>query len=484
MSRRAPLALALVSAIGGVGLGTGSVSADPDPSEAATAAADEAGSDDADLGQDDRGERRFDYSRFSDGPRRVPAPRGASKARADALGLGTRECASRLLHQPVPEAWRAAARGRVPERLLWPVDEGLWVRGYGYVRTSRPDRIHRGIDIYAPIGSVVRAAADGIVAYSDNGLRGYGNAVLIVHPNGWMTLYAHNSRTTVQPGYRVRRGERIALSGQTGIARGPHVHFELWEDGRARDPAALFDGGPRFVQQIAARAAARGAVVPPGEITAEDRVVEPPLAPHPEDRPSPERARESSEARRSARPLASEREMACDPCETRPSGESHQPELDRVSSIADHPIGSLALARHLLTHAIDPEILVRLEGRLFSTLLFPVRDGTVARAHRSARAPMQIAGAIEAPVRAAADGLVAFAGEIPGRGPTILLVHRSGWVTLYARLGSIAVRAGDHVERGAWIGRASERPIELELRIGGIARDPAPLLLAPARPSE
>src|SRR5690606_15251593 len=107
--------------------------------------------------------------------------------------------------------WVAAAGrggGREPSRLLWPVDDGRWVRGYGYVRTTRPDLLHRGVDIAADVGAVVRAAADGIVAYSDNGVRGYGNLVLIVHPNGWVTLYAHNPRTTVPAGYRVRRGER------------------------------------------------------------------------------------------------------------------------------------------------------------------------------------------------------------------------------------------------------------------------------------
>ncbi len=228
--------------------------------------------------------------RWSDGPRRVPTPRGASKSRAEALGLGTRLSASHLLHARPDEAWIRAARGRTPERLLWPIDAGRWVRGFGYVRTTRPDLIHRGVDIAAPAGSVVRAAADGIVAYSDNGVHGYGNVVMIVHPNGWMTLYAHNARTTVQPGYRVRRGERIAIVGTTGITHGPHVHFELWREGRAVDPSALFDGGPPFVERLGARAARRGEVPPPRPVTAADRPDEPALAPHPDDaqRPRPE----------------------------------------------------------------------------------------------------------------------------------------------------------------------------------------------------
>src|SRR5690606_27108134 len=213
--------------------------------------------------------------------RRVPTPRGASLERARRLGLGTDEAASRALHQPMPDAWRRAAdwRGERVERLLWPVDEGRYVRGYGYVRVTRPDLLHKGVDISAPGGAVGRAAADGIVVYSDNGIRGYGNSVIIAHPNGWVTLYAHASRTTVQAGWRVRRGERIALVGSTGISRGPHLHFELRRGGPAVDPLALFDGGPAFVRRVAERAARAGRVPPPSEPSAEDRRTPPPLAP-------------------------------------------------------------------------------------------------------------------------------------------------------------------------------------------------------------
>lgn len=224
---------------------------------------------------------------WSDGPRRVATPRGASLARAAELGLGTRECAHALLRGAPDPRWIAAARGRTPERVLWPVDEGRWVRGFGYVRRTRPDLIHRGADISADTGSTVRAAADGIVAYSDNGVHGYGNVVMIVHPNGWMTLYAHSSRTTVQAGYRVHRGERIALVGSTGIAHGPHVHFELWDNGHAIDPAPLFDGGPPYIERLGERAAAHGDVPPPREVTAADRPIEAPLPPHPDESASP-----------------------------------------------------------------------------------------------------------------------------------------------------------------------------------------------------
>jgi len=182
----------------------------------------------------------WDYSRFSDGPRRVPAARGAALERAGALGLGTRRTAARLLADPPLPRWVAAARGSAGEGLHWPVDDGRFGRGFGFTRRERRDLRHQGVDIVAPEGAVVRAVADGIVAYSDNGVRGFGNCVLIVHPNGWVSLYAHNSRNTVQAGWRVQKGERIGFVGSTGISRGPHLHFELRDRGRAIDPARLF----------------------------------------------------------------------------------------------------------------------------------------------------------------------------------------------------------------------------------------------------
>ena len=131
--------------------------------------------------------RRHDYSRFSDGPRRVPAPRGASATRAAALGLGTKMAASRLFHGRPDPRWVEAAGGSMPEHLQWPVELGRFGRGFGFVRVTRPDLRHDGVDIVADEGSTIRAVADGIVAYSDNGVRGFGNLVLIVHPNGWVS---------------------------------------------------------------------------------------------------------------------------------------------------------------------------------------------------------------------------------------------------------------------------------------------------------
>lgn len=396
--------------------------------------------------------RRYDYSRFSDGPRRVPTPRGASLRRAQDLGLGTDHAASRLLHQPVPDAWRRAAdwRGEPVERLLWPIDEGRYVRGYGYVRVTRPDLIHKGVDISAPVGTVVRAAADGIVAYSDNGVRGYGNCVIIAHPNGWATLYAHNSRTTVQAGWRVRRGERIALVGSTGISRGPHLHFEVRRDGRAIDPVALFDGGPAFVRRVAARAARAGRVPPPREPSAEDRRTPPPLAPW-RDPNEPEPDVVVSEA----------------------SGEEGSGDEDEVvAMLGGLPIGSARLYRRL-TRFRPTEAMTRAAGgRLFRNLLWPLRGGHVAA---SARGSLHAEADEPSAVRAAADGLVAYVGRVARRGQTIVILHRSGWVTLYSGLDATHVEAGQHIQRGEWI--AETDALAFEVRVDGERVDPRPLLV-------
>jgi len=96
------------------------------------------------------------------------------------------------------------------------------------------------------IGWNVRAAAPGIVAYSGDGVSGYGNMVMVVHPGGWVTMYAHNSVNFVTAGERVPAGGVLAELGSTGISRGPHVHFELFYDGKNCDPAVLFRPGIRL----------------------------------------------------------------------------------------------------------------------------------------------------------------------------------------------------------------------------------------------
>lgn len=154
------------------------------------------------------------------------------------LGLGTHRAASTLYAGIVLPEWKADAEMGPPSdgTLLWPVREGYFVRGYG----AGEGGYHLAVDIQAERGSSVLAAAPGIVAYAANTLRGYGNAVILIHAGGLITLYAHNERNDVVPGQRVRRGQRIARLGNTGISRGPHVHFELLQGGKNCDPLPLF----------------------------------------------------------------------------------------------------------------------------------------------------------------------------------------------------------------------------------------------------
>jgi len=95
---------------------------------------------------------------------------------------------------------------------------------------------HTGLDIAAPFGTTVMAAAGGvIVAVGHSGI-GYGNYVVIAHGGGIMTLYGHLLETDVNVGNQVARGQRIGLEGSTGWSTGPHVHFELRVNDRVTDP--------------------------------------------------------------------------------------------------------------------------------------------------------------------------------------------------------------------------------------------------------
>jgi murein DD-endopeptidase MepM/ murein hydrolase activator NlpD len=99
----------------------------------------------------------------------------------------------------------------------------------------RGDDHHDGIDISAPEGALIRSAAPGTVVFSGI-LRGYGNVIIIEHPYGLNTVYAHNQKNLVGTGTRVPRGSVIALLGRTGRASGPNLHFEVRRGKVARDP--------------------------------------------------------------------------------------------------------------------------------------------------------------------------------------------------------------------------------------------------------
>ena len=97
-------------------------------------------------------------------------------------------------------------------------------------------RFHTGVDLSVPAGTGVKATADGIVSFA-GWAENSGIVVVIEHGRGFSTAYAHNEKTLVKVGQRVARGETIALSGSTGVSTGPHVHYEIWKNGRHTDPA-------------------------------------------------------------------------------------------------------------------------------------------------------------------------------------------------------------------------------------------------------
>jgi murein DD-endopeptidase MepM/ murein hydrolase activator NlpD len=116
------------------------------------------------------------------------------------------------------------------EPLAWPV-RGVLISGFG----PREREHHDGVDLACPEGTPVFAAAEGEVLFSGE-QRGYGNLVLVGHPGGVVTVYAHNLENLVVQGDRVLRGEPIARVGRTGKATGPHLHFEVRVGTRPRDP--------------------------------------------------------------------------------------------------------------------------------------------------------------------------------------------------------------------------------------------------------
>ena len=99
-----------------------------------------------------------------------------------------------------------------------------------------------GINISVPEGTQVKAAEFGVVAYAGSELKGYGNLVLIRHPNGFVTAYAHNGDIAVKRGDQVTRGQTIAKSGQSGNVSSPQLHFELRKGSTPVDPTNYLAG--------------------------------------------------------------------------------------------------------------------------------------------------------------------------------------------------------------------------------------------------
>ncbi len=105
--------------------------------------------------------------------------------------------------------------------------------------------MHEGIDLVADVGTPVHATGDGVVSYV--GQRGgYGNVVEINHGFGYSTVYGHLKKALVREGQKVKRGQVIALSGDSGLSTGPHLHYEVIKNGVHVNPSAYFFNGLEY----------------------------------------------------------------------------------------------------------------------------------------------------------------------------------------------------------------------------------------------
>lgn len=123
-------------------------------------------------------------------------------------------------------------------RFSWPL-RGAIIDSYG---TSDEGLRNDGINIAAPIGAPIRAAADGEVIYTGAELEGYGNLLLLRHEDGWVSAYAHADSIVVKKGDKIRQGQVVAKVGKTGDVAAPQLHFELRHELQPRDPLAALEG--------------------------------------------------------------------------------------------------------------------------------------------------------------------------------------------------------------------------------------------------
>jgi murein DD-endopeptidase MepM/ murein hydrolase activator NlpD len=180
-------------------------------------------------------ERRAQESRAEE-PARDPARRSGVRAAGLASFLPDDDDGSDVDHEE-PDVDRRGPKRQASNTLAWPL-QGPVTGPYG--RRGKNGR-HAGIDIDGRTGDPIKAAASGVVV--ESGPDGpYGRRVIIDHGDGWTTLYAHAERLLVKEGETVHVGQRIAVVGRSGNARGTHLHFEVRHDGRTVNPSGYLAG--------------------------------------------------------------------------------------------------------------------------------------------------------------------------------------------------------------------------------------------------
>lgn len=157
-------------------------------------------------------------------PAKPQAAQAAAASEEEVIGGQNPQVASKQ-QLPAPEPMSGNS-------FRWPV-QGRIISEFG----TKADGGHNdGINVAVPVGTSVKAAENGVVAYAGDELKGYGNLVLIRHSNNWVSAYAHNEEILVKRGDQVRRGQVIAKAGRTGQVNQPQLHFELRKGSRPVDP--------------------------------------------------------------------------------------------------------------------------------------------------------------------------------------------------------------------------------------------------------
>jgi murein DD-endopeptidase MepM/ murein hydrolase activator NlpD len=180
----------------------------------------------------------------------APAPLAAAQpaptipAQTKVAAAGPQQSVRLAQASPAPEekpaeavAKPGEATGALPT-FRWPV-RGKVITSYGAKTNGKSND---GINLAVPEGTPVKAAEDGVVAYSGNELKGYGNLVLVRHSNGYVTAYAHASELLVKRGDPIKRGQVIAKSGQSGEVGSPQLHFEIRKGSSPVDPLQFLNG--------------------------------------------------------------------------------------------------------------------------------------------------------------------------------------------------------------------------------------------------
>jgi murein DD-endopeptidase MepM/ murein hydrolase activator NlpD len=163
-----------------------------------------------------------------------PAPQKVAQAEPPASARVAAPAAD-----PLPESAPTGSAGNSAVSFRWPV-KGRISDPFGPKQSGGQND---GINIAVPQGTPIKAAEDGVVAYAGSELKGYGNLVLVRHPNGYVTAYAHASELGVKKGETVKRGQVIGKAGATGNVANPQLHFEVRKGATPVDPMPFLTGG-------------------------------------------------------------------------------------------------------------------------------------------------------------------------------------------------------------------------------------------------